>query len=110
MRTFWGLAAGPFIIIFLGFAVFGQWGAIIAFFVSIAAAVFCTVLFLIDRAIGPLPLWAIILVSMAIPAVYGLWSCMGHACPNYTLAAASPQYIAAAFCGLVYRIVAGRRR
>jgi hypothetical protein len=109
IRNLFGLVAGPIILTGLGFLFFGVWGAVIGFFVLIAALVFVPLLGAGTAIMGPsLPM--VLLVANTIPFGFYLLNCTGRACPSYTLAAAAPMYVAATFCGFVYWLLAARRR
>ena len=109
MRNLFGLIAGPIILVGLGFFFFGEWGAIIGFFVAIAGVVFVPLLGAGTAIMGE-SLPKVLLIANAIPFGFYLLNCTGQACPNYTLAAAAPMYAAATFCGFVYWLFAARKR
>ncbi|MBZ7924391.1 hypothetical protein LAC81_27060 [Ensifer adhaerens] len=109
MRSLFGLVAGPIILTGLGFLFFGVWGAAIGFFVLIAAVVFVPLLGAGTAIVGPsLPM--VLLLANAIPFGFYLLNCTGRACPNYTVAAAAPIYVAATFFGFFYWLFAARKR
>lgn len=109
LRNSIGLIAGPMILVAFGFMVFGEWGAVIGFFISIAAVVFVPILGIASAILGP-SLPVVLLVSNAMPLGFYLFSCAGRTCPNYTLASAAPLYAAATFCGFIYWLIMSRGR
>ncbi len=96
-----GLILGPLIIIVLGFLFFGEWGAIIGFFVGIAAAVFIPVFGAVSQSLGVTSFLPLAALANSIPIAFWALNCLGQSCPNYSLAAAAPQYIAATFCAFI---------
>ena len=101
-RKLLALVLGPMILIVLGFLFFGSWGAIIGFFIGVAAAIFIPIFGLAANALGVTSLWFLLLIANAIPVGFWAINCLGRSCPNYSLEAALPQYLGASFCAFVY--------
>ncbi|MEQ1652412.1 MAG: hypothetical protein ABL897_07990 [Hyphomicrobium sp.] len=105
------LVAGPLLLIVLGFVVFGAWGAVIGLFLGIAALVFIPAFAGLMRLSGARSLPGAIVIANLVPLAWWGINCplIGNACPNYTMAAAAPWYVAATFCAVVYWAIMRRR-
>jgi hypothetical protein len=105
-RRLLALVLGPVILVVLGFWFFGSWGAVIGFFIGIAAVFFIPIFGMTANVLGITSLWSLLLVANAIPVGFWAINCLGRSCPNYSFAAASPQFLGASFCALIYWLFA----
>lgn len=104
-RKLFALVLGPIILVVLGLLIFGSWGVTIGFFIAVAAAFFVPIFGMAAKVFGTTSFWSLLLIANAIPVGFWAMNCLGRSCPNYSLAAASPQFLGASFCALTYWLI-----
>lgn len=104
LRRLLALTLGPIGLIIMGFMWAGSGGIVIALFLVVGAVVFVPIFGVATSIFGSSLLMSLAIAN-AFPVCFYFFSCAGHACPNYTMWAAAPQYFCATFCAVVYWLV-----
>ncbi len=96
--------AGPIVLIIAGFVLAGGWGLIIGMFIAMAAVVFVPLFAILQKVSGATGLVGLVAIANVIPLMWWAINCplVGNACPNYSWQAASPMYVGATVCAVIF--------